>query len=451
MLNRLTIFFCFAILAPSLEAQPEFVTTHSLSKQFVIYGPKVVPKKLGNRIPLDPALTAVSCERIKQAVLVELGGLERWRLSNQHVGNIYVWLHPTRNQAAVITPIPTQRSFSYRVDLPNEVEAAQFVEAITQAVLLEFVNRRSTEQVRQIPLWLAKGVAAQVQAVAPEALVLEQNKSQGLVPSSMIASFNGKLKIEPIAGVRQALQQCIPLSFDELCWPGTLNAERSSHFENSAQLFLYELLRLKDGRACLMQMLAEMPNYLNWQIAFMHAFSPHFKQMVDVEKWWSLTLVNITGRDPSKIWSPEQSVERIDAVLRFSLQVRATAPSGSDSSLQEIISKWEPARQKPVLEKILGQLRALRMRVQPESVALVDEYCLALEDCLKNGQKDSAFLMRAFSRNDATAIRQLTCAKLDELDQKRTVLRKKSHPSTRDEAVLSALEAVTQRNAPSTR
>ncbi|MEO6183563.1 MAG: hypothetical protein ABIP71_10800, partial [Verrucomicrobiota bacterium] len=98
MLNRLTIFFCFAILAPSLEAQPEFVTTHSLSKQFVIYGPKVVPKKLGNRIPLDPALTAVSCERIKQAVLVELGGLERWRLSNQQVGNIYLWLHPTRNQ-----------------------------------------------------------------------------------------------------------------------------------------------------------------------------------------------------------------------------------------------------------------------------------------------------------------------------------------------------------------
>ncbi len=450
MLKRLTILFFLAVLVPRLQAQPEFVTTHSLSKQFVIYGPKEAPKKLRmGRTPLDPALTAVSCERIKQAVLVEIGGMEQWRLSNQQIGNIYVVLHPALNQEAVITPIRGTKCFTYRVDLPNEIEPARLVEAITHAVLLELVNRHTSEQVTQIPLWLAKGVSAQVQAVAPESLVLEQHKSQGLVPSSPIASVNGKLKIDPLHGIRETLQHCNPLSFDELCWPGTLTAERASHFEPCAQLFLYELLRLKNGRVCLMKMLGDMPNYLNWQIAFMQAFSPHFKQAVDVEKWWSLTLVNLTGRDPSRIWSREQSIERIDAVLRIS--VRDATPGSGDSSLQGIISTWEPARQKPVLMKILGQLRALRTRLQPESVALADEYCHALEACLKNGQKDPVFLLRAFSRNDAAEVRQLTCAKIDQLDQKRAALRKKAHPSTREEAILSALEIATPRKSPSSK
>lgn len=423
----------------------------SRSKQFVIYGPKEAPKKLSSRIPLDPALTAVSCERIKQAVFMELGGIESWRLPNEQLGTIYVVLHPTRNQAAVITPTPAKKSFSYRVDLPNDVEAAQFVEAITQVVLLEFVNRRSMEQVTQIPLWLVKGVSAQVQVAAPDALVLEPNKSQGFGASSMISSVNGARRIEPIADVRQALKNCNPLSFDELCWPGRLSDDRAKYFEKSAQLFLYELLRIKNGKGCLMKMLAEMPNNLNWQIAFLHAFSPHFKEMVDVEKWWSLILVNITGRDPSKIWLSDQSVERIDAILKITVQARHAVPGGSDSSLQEIISNWEPARQKPVLVKILGQLRALRTRIQPEAVALADEYCSALDYCLKNGQQDPIFVLRPFSRTDAATVRQLTCARLDELDQERAALRKKSRRSTREEAVLSALEAVTQRPVPSTK
>lgn len=452
MLYRLTILFFVAVLVPRLQAQPEFITTHSLSKQFVIYGPKEAPKKLRmGRTPLDPSLTAVSCERIKQAVLVELGGVESWRFSNEQARSIYVVLHPTLKQEAVITPIRSLKRFTYRVDLPNEIEPAQLIEAITQAVLLELVNRRSTEQVTQIPLWLTKGISAQVQAVAPETLVLEQHKSQGMVSSSPFAAMNGNLKIDLLVGVREALQKCNPLSVDELCWPETLKAERASHFEPCAQLFVYELLRLKNGRACMTQMLSELPNYLNWQIAFMRAFSPHFKQMVDVEKWWSLTLVNFTGRDRSKMWSREQSVERLDSILKITVKTSEAGPSGSDSTLQDIILKWEPARQKGLFVKVLGQLRALRVRIQPEAVELVDEYCFALENCLKNGQKDPVFILRVLTRNDAAAIRQSTCAKLDELDQKRALLRKNTHPSTREEAVLSALEVTTQRKVSATK
>ena len=133
------------------------------------------------------------------------------------------------------------------------------------------------------------------------------------------------------------------------------------------------------------------------------------------------------------------------------MKTSEAGPSGSDSTLQDIILKWEPARQKGLFVKVLGQLRALRMRIQPEAVELVDEYCFALENCLKNGQKDPVFILRAFTRNDAAAIRQSTCAKLDELDQKRALLRKNTHPSTREEAVLSALEVATQRKVSATK
>jgi len=68
MLKLLTILFCAASLTPQLFAEQEFVTRQSISKQFVVYGPKDSPIRRfqSQRVPLDAALVAVSCERIKQ-------------------------------------------------------------------------------------------------------------------------------------------------------------------------------------------------------------------------------------------------------------------------------------------------------------------------------------------------------------------------------------------------
>lgn len=443
MLKFLSILFCATLLAPDLFAEQEFVTRFSLSKQFVVYGPKAVPARRfqSQRVPLDAGMVAVSCERIKQAVIAELEGTERQKLnfSNQGEGKIYAVLHPKVGQPVIITPIPTSENLNYRIDLPNQIEAARLIEVITETVLLEMVNRRSTDQFTQIPRWLMQGMAAQVQSAAPETLVLEQH-----LPMTRV-----KLRPDPIAEIRKTLKNSSPLTFDELSWPEILSPEKAARYRECSHLLVHELLHLKNGRACLRKMLEVLPNHPSWQVAFMRGFESHFRQLVEVEKWWELTLVNLTGRDPNQVLSHEQSIERIDAALNVPVQVFhdfGALPDQSNLTLQEIVSNWEPARQTQALLKVVSQLRVLRLRVQPEIVALVDDYRTVLENYLQNQEK--GLLKRVFTRSDLAELTQSICRRLNVLDQNRTALRNKPipKPSTRDEAILSALEIVSERS-----
>src|SRR4051794_32888462 len=101
MLKLLTILFCAAAFAPKVRAEREFIVRHSLSKQFVVYGPKASARyPVLQRLSLDPNLLTVSCERIKQVVLAELAGSERREINLRDFdeGKIYVVLHPGTEQ-----------------------------------------------------------------------------------------------------------------------------------------------------------------------------------------------------------------------------------------------------------------------------------------------------------------------------------------------------------------
>ncbi len=445
MQKFLTILLLFAsCLISSLRADTEFVTTHSLSKQFVVYGPKTAPLQRGQRIPLDPALLAVSCERIKQTLLSELGSASQGQLISQNhsAGKIYVVIHPNARQSMVITPIRQSRSFNYRIDLPNEIDPAHLIEAVTQATLLELVNRKSPENFTQIPRWLAQGLAAQVQSVSPETIILQRD-----------LHVSGEIKrVNPMAKIRQDLQNYEPLTFEELSWPDELPRSRTGAFEACSHLFASELLNLKKGDACLREFLAELPKHLNWQVAFLSAYQPHFKTLVDVEKWWGLRIVNLTGRDAAQRWSREQSLERIDAALRVPVKVHSTKtmPDRTELPFQEIISQWEPAQQKAALSKAVGQIHVLRPRVQPEFASLLDNYRVTLETYLQRGEK-AGFFRRIFSRDDLTETRKATEIQLDSLDKLRSEMRKKAKTSTREQAMLSALEVAGQTSGPSSK
>jgi len=52
---------------------------------------------------------------------------------------------------------------------------------------------------------------------------------------------------------------------------------------------------LENGRACLREMLAQLPAFYNWQFAFLKGFQPWFQRPLDVEKWWALTVVRLPG------------------------------------------------------------------------------------------------------------------------------------------------------------
>jgi hypothetical protein len=442
MLKYLLILICAVALAPTLRSEQDYVTRHSLSEQFVVYGPKASPLRRfkSERVPLDSSLVAVSCERIKQALLGELEGTGRRQINfkNQTEGKIYAVLHPKASEPVRITPIPTTDFLNYRIDLPNEIEATRLIDVVTETVLLEMVNRNASDRFTQIPRWLTQGLAAQVQAVNPESLVLEQH-----LPVTRV-----KVRLDPIAEIRRNRPDFSALTFDELSWPEMLSAEKAARYRQSAQLLVGQLLRLKDGRACLRQMLEELPNHSRWQIAFMRAFEPSFQRLVDVEKWWELTGVELTRGGAGKTLSHEQSVEQMDLALRVPVQVVQDFSAESkrnNLTLQEIISQWEPRRQNPAIEKAVSHLRVLHSRVRPEMVPLLEEYRRVLENYLQNDEKN--LLGRIFARGNLEDLRATTRKQLDALDQRLTKFREqpKSIPSTREEAILSALEIAAQR------
>jgi hypothetical protein len=456
MLKFLTILFIALALAPEVRAEREFIVRHSLSKQFVVYGPKTSARyPVQQQLSLDPNFLTVSCERIKQVVLAELAGAERRQLNLQNLdeGKIYVVLHPGSEQQPLITPLNHSARANFRVELPNQIEGAQLIETITEVVLLEMANRHG-ENFVPVPRWLSSGIAAHVKSTMPETLLLQANQRINTLILSGARNdkvLNAKVHVDPIAQIRKAIETFPPLTFAELGSPENLSPERSRHYEECAQLFVHELLALKNGESLLRQMIDQLSVQPDWQTAFLATYQNQFRSALDIEKWWSLRLVNLSGRDISQLLSREQSMQRLDAALRVPLQ---RAPGSSqyqpDATLQEILSNFGAEQQKSILQKVTFQLRALRIRVQPEFVILLDEYDAALENFLQNDVKQGVF-KRIFIHNNLDDLRQSTRERLDALDRVRTALRSRPKPSTREEAIFSALQFSSGNSASTTR
>src|SRR5689334_23328572 len=97
-------------------------THSSVSRQFVIIEPldsDSFPRTSlnPNLVPLDPNLLAVSCERIKKALLAELGLADQWH------AKINPQLHPFRipDEAVVVTTVKFGSQWNYRVELPDHM------------------------------------------------------------------------------------------------------------------------------------------------------------------------------------------------------------------------------------------------------------------------------------------------------------------------------------------
>lgn len=394
-------------------------TNQSRSGLFTILGPKISSKSLyfnnfmGNRpVKLDPALMAVSCEQIKELLLTELGYNLRQQMvalrQKQPLGKIFVVLHPEPDQPIQFSVLPGVAGASYRVDMPSEMFASRMIETMVQILLIDMANARNNGPTVYPPTWLSEGLVAHLQAIGLETLPLEAG-----LPVTKV-----KIHKEAVADVRERLHEHAPLTFEELSWPEKLSKERRGLFPDSSQLFVYELLRLKNGRASLRQMIDTLPRYKNWQFAFLESFSSHFHQIVETEKWWALTLVNFTGRDPQQLWSKTESEKKLAATLRISAQVHVSKdvlPSRKELTLQKVIADWDFTRQQLVLQRTIGQLRILRTRIALDLLEVVDDYRGTLEQYLaegRPGEKD-----KKISRS-AAALRKSACKRLDEIDKR---------------------------------
>jgi hypothetical protein len=343
-----------------------------------------------NMVSLEPALLAVSCERVKQELLRELSLPDQWQ------GKIFVALRPARTAADPISVVPERLGGNWDcgVELPDALNRDRFVEAVVRACLLEIANRSAADRSAEIPEWLAQGLTRQLLGSSAIKLLLPapRTKENGLSVTREVVDFSdaprksGSLTLNrnPLSEALETLQTNRPLTFDELSWPTEtqLSADGAAVYSSSAQLFVHELLRLKNGAASLRAMLAEMPDYLNWQLAFLDAFHGAFQEPLDVEKWWALQVAEFSGRDVLHLLTPEESGRQLDALFELPIEVQLgpAPPMRANTTFQTVIRGWSRAQQLPLLKKKLWELDLLRLRVAPDFMPLLDDYRQTLQD-----------------------------------------------------------------------
>jgi hypothetical protein len=332
--------------------------------------------------------------------------------------------------------------WSYRLELPQFVKRDRFVRAIVQTLLLERANRLGPVRSAEIPYWLTEGLNRHLLDSDARELVLSNPRwnLHGLEISPVLIEERRR---DPLESARQRLRQAAPLSLEELSWPNMekLSGEAGEIFGSSAQLFVTELLRLEGGRACLRAMLDELAGCYNWQTAFFRAFRQHFTRQLDLEKWWELQLVHFTGRDPSQLWTIEESWRKLDEILRTPVEVRRATnelPAHADVPLPAVIREWDSLRQGPVLNNKLRDLELARLRVAPEFIGLVESYHRVLANYVSHRQEAGLVLPVAkLNQPRLKPLTRETLKQLNDLEAQRQTLRPQPAQQTTDAAGLN--------------
>ena len=309
-------------------------SARSISGQFTIYAapqfstlagqPKVAADT--NYVRLEPALLAVSAERLKDALgrELEIKPNTPWR------GQIYLVLHPARSLDENVNIIAKRlaNGWDYRVELPDVVSRTRLTRALTGVVLLELANRSAQAHSAEVPAWLVDGLAQQLLAAgAPEFILSTPDKVvNGLPVTRLNVTQHG---LEPMTGALRVLQNHPPLTFEQLSWPTgpQLAGNDAGVYRASAQVFVGALLDLKNGAAQMRALLESLPQFYNWQLAFQSAFRTDFPSRLDVEKWWALQVAGYAAHGLGPLWTPAASRARLDELLSVPVEVRADSNS----------------------------------------------------------------------------------------------------------------------------
>ena len=376
-------------------------------------------------LELETTLLVVSCDRIRQAVSRDLGLTTPWQ------GRVNIRLHTATGAGEPITVLQERfyDRWEYRLELPDIIERWRLMRVLVEVMLLETANQQAGERSAELPPWLAVGMAERLLSASEISLLFTPPRMRvgGLSVNSTVVATRG---LDPLATARVRLRDRPVLTLQELSWPtkGDFAGETSLAYRASAQLFVSELLRLPEGDACFRALLTELPQYFNWQTAFLIAFHSHFERLLDLEKWWSLQAVAFGGHDAASAWSVAESWSKLDEVLHLPAQVR-TAPDQLPSdtasiALQTVVRDWDTMRQIPVLRERLEQFDSLRQRFAPELLPLLADYRRVIADYLEQQNKLGVSLARG--RTGSAALKQLIAAtvrQLDRLDQRANALR----------------------------
>ena len=407
---------CALVSVPAALAAPaEPMLLTSASKQFIVRGlpqSSVFAGTRENVVYVDPPLLVVICERIKDALHEELGWKGRWR------STIFIDVHPVRfdNEPIQITGIRSRDGWRYRMDMPDETDRRRALQSIVQVLLLEFANRSAGERSGEMPPWLVEGMTEYLMQGSLAGLVFQPN-----------VLFVRQRNHNSSARLREQVRTAGALNVDQLNWPEFKESDAAAlaRYRTSAHLFVRELLRLRGGPDCLSAMMALLPEYLNWQSAFLLGFEPHFQRMLDVEKWWSLVLVQTRTHEESVLWAPAESRAKLEEILLTPVQVRITKaelPRVSRVPLPTLITSWEFEQQEPVLRAKIAQLQGIRIRLQHDHGRLADDYRETLEEYLEAHATASRSRLRQLAGADAESTVEEALRRLKQLEERRAEL-----------------------------
>jgi hypothetical protein len=373
--------FCLWLAAAMVSAQPPgpYITARSYSGQFMarelrgrqFWSPSPEAERVpmagglgflvtepaaltadSDKLTLEPALLVVSCERIKELFLLELGLRDEWKGSVELLINSSL----TDEQQMSLTAVHRLEGWSYQLELPKTVHPQTLVRALVEVLLTELANRTAGSHSAEAPYWLVEGMSAHLQAYNVPTFIVR--------PNLQSAGYN-RVGIEGLNAVRDGLRGQTPLTFQQLSWPESSDATGTGQalYGSCAELFFESLLRFNDGQTCLRRLMDELPRHMNWQTAFLLAFHSHFAQLLDVEKWWGLTCVNFAEAEATKAWTVQDYWHKLQDALDVPVDVRfapSLMPARACVTLQEVIMQWSDADALAAFQRAARELEGLQ-------------------------------------------------------------------------------------------
>jgi hypothetical protein len=345
-------------------------------------------------VRLEPALLAVSAERIRESLNHKLTP-DRWSLvpgAPPH-GKIFLILHPAQSldETVTVTARRSANGWDYQIQLPDVLPRTRFVRALTGALLLQSANRNARTRSAEVPAWLTDGLSQELLATEGQTIILSSPARMvtGQPDRRVVTTTRG---VDSLAGARRVLRDQTPLTVAQLSWPAEaqLTGADGGMYRASAQLFVSSLMELPDGPAHLRALLASLPEFYNWQTAFQSAFRRNFPRPLDLEKWWAVQTVTFLARDPGPAWTPGVSRDKLNEILRVPVEMRTASnalPAHAEISFQAVLRNFDRARQTAILQPKLRDLELSQLRMAPPFAALADGYRRVLKDYLEPDQR----------------------------------------------------------------
>ncbi len=427
-----------AISLTSLQAA-DYRTVESRSGQFIVRWReqfRVPPllledEKAAGIIVLTPELLAVSAERIKESLLWQLGASDRWR------GKIRFQFKQGKSDPGhfFLESFRFSNGWNYQVTLSPKIRRSVWLRHCVAVLLLEMANRLAGERSAEVPFWLIDGITMELRQSA--LLDLSPSHTERLLIGGANPGLGmttpQQLYQDALISTRQWLANNIPAGVDELFFPAAehLQGDKQPPFSRSAHLFFRQLRALRAGKASFRQFLSSLSSRLNWQQAFFPSFHPHFKNMLDLEKWWAVTLVDFLTNPYSAPINPEKmkiNAHPLDESRTALQQILSPLPAfvgrkrneiakRAGFTLQQAIAQWDYPDQKTTLQRIINRLHLLSIYAHPQLTPLIQTYQTTLSSYLT--ERDRAGyqpLRRGQPRRRSQQIVQDTQRKLDRLD-----------------------------------